>query len=253
MAVTIDDLPIAGGGNRLSAKEQKAMFYRILNALDKHNVRVYGFVIGKNVNDKNKKLLSEFIKRGHTPGNHTYSHPDFNKTTVGEYIKDIEKGRKVLNKINVKGKFFRYPYLRRGNTRQKRDALYAYLDGKGYTIVPISIDNGDWAYSNRYERYKKYGQKKMVKKIGNEYIAHMLKYVRRFDKLGRKKTGRNVRHILLLHMNFINSIYLDRLLTQLKKRGWEFITVEEAMKDPVYKRKDVYVGGRGKSYLERIK
>jgi hypothetical protein len=47
--------------------------------------------------------------------------------------------------------------------------------------------------------------------------------------------GRAVKQVLLLHMNYLNSLYLDDLLQRFRDDGWSFITFAEALKDEVYK------------------
>jgi peptidoglycan/xylan/chitin deacetylase (PgdA/CDA1 family) len=44
---------------------------------------------------------------------------------------------------------FRFPYLKEGNTREKRDGFRAFLDSNDYTTAPVSVDTSDWYYSNR--------------------------------------------------------------------------------------------------------
>lgn len=65
--------------------------------------------------------------------------------------------------------------------------------------------------------------------------------------------GRAVKQVLLLHMNYLNSLYLDDLLQRFRDDGWSFITFAEALKDEVYKLKYDYVGVRGAGHLDAIK
>jgi hypothetical protein len=37
----------------------------------------------------------------------------------------------------------------------------------------------------------------------------------------------------------------------MKKRGYEFVTLDEALADPAYRRPDEYVGPRGLSWIHR--
>ena len=45
--------------------------------------------------------------------------------------------------------------------------------------------------------------------------------------------------------------HLDALLASLVARGYRFITLEEAMRDPAYATPDVFVGANGPSWLFR--
>lgn len=62
--------------------------------------------------------------------------------------------------------------------------------------------------------------------------------------------GHEVPQILLLHCNELNSISLRESLARMRGRGYQFITLEEAMKDPVYQRPDTFAGPGG-SWLSR--
>lgn len=80
----------------------------------------------------------------------------------------------------------------------------------------------------------------------------MLDAVRHFRAAARAKMGREVDHILLLHANALNADHLGALLDALKKDGAEFVSVDAALKDEVYRRPDRYAGGLGISWLYRI-
>ena len=73
-----------------------------------------------------------------------------------------------------------------------------------------------------------------------------------YDAKGRTKMGRRVKQVLLLHMNYLNSLYLDDLLQHFRDDGWSFITFEEALKDEVYRLKYYYVGAQGAGHLDAI-
>ena len=61
-----------------------------------------------------------------------------------------------------------------------------------------------------------------------------------------------VKQVLLLHMNYLNALYLDDLLQRFREDGWSFITFEEALKDEVYPLKYHYVGVQGAGHLDAI-
>jgi hypothetical protein len=50
----------------------------------------------------------------------------------------------------------------------------------------------------------------------------------------------------------LNARCLRDLLAWYRKNGWTFITVQEALKDPVYSMKDRVVSPETLSWLERI-
>ncbi|MGZ8867569.1 MAG: hypothetical protein ACXW2P_04430, partial [Thermoanaerobaculia bacterium] len=45
--------------------------------------------------------------------------------------------------------------------------------------------------------------------------------------------------------------HLDRLVAMARKRGYEFISMDQALRDKAYAQQDRYVGTRGLSWLHR--
>src|SRR5215467_9500572 len=90
VALTFDDLPLAGKDD---PAEAQSITSAILKALDAHHAPAIGFVIGRRAEDLGKdngrKLLHQWVKHGHPLGNHTFSHPDSNVLTVQEFEQDI--------------------------------------------------------------------------------------------------------------------------------------------------------------------
>lgn len=252
VAVTLDDLPTLSYDGLLNRNEQEKYFHEILKILEKHKIKAIGFVNGSNLHGFRHQLLDNFYESGHIVGNHTYSHPDFNNVNCTEFMEDISRGEESIKKFIGDRKYFRYPMLHRGNTTEKRDMIYSYLKEQDYIIVPVSIDNNDFLYNINYIKTLKAGDTLKADSIGGQYIMHMIEQSTYFDSLAVVKSGRHIKHILLLHMNYINSIYLDELLTWYNNSGWQIITIEEALKDPVYSEPDMYTGRKGVSYLERI-
>lgn len=121
IAITFDDLPFVHQG-RYSLKDQEQHFLNILKVLDRYHIKATGFVIGQNVTDPFQiGLLNEFRSRGHTVGNHSFSHPDLNKVSVEQFTRDALKFQEELGFLMNPMKYFRYPMLHRGNSEEKKD------------------------------------------------------------------------------------------------------------------------------------
>ena len=63
--------------------------------------------------------------------------------------------------------------------------------------------------------------------------------------------GREIRQVLLLHVNELNADYVDELVDMVKRRGYEFISIDEALEDTAYLLPDNYTGQTGPSWLHR--
>ena len=73
-----------------------------------------------------------------------------------------------------------------------------------------------------------------------------------YDELAREKMDRDISHILLIHMNRINAEYLGDILDWYMEKDWKFVSLEQALKDPVYKKDETYIGSAGLSWLQRF-
>ena len=84
--LTFDDGPVPG------------VIERLLDLLDKHQIKVTFFVIGSRA-EKHHDLLAEIHKRAHTIANHSYSHPEFHKISHAEKIAEINKTNQIIEQI----------------------------------------------------------------------------------------------------------------------------------------------------------
>ncbi len=97
------------------------------------------FCLGKNV-ELHPALFAELSLRGHTIGNHTYSHRNGWNTSTYSYIRDALQGEE-----HIQSPFFRPPYGR--ITRQQAAALK-----KRYTLVMWDVLSGDYLPERSPER-----------------------------------------------------------------------------------------------------
>jgi peptidoglycan/xylan/chitin deacetylase (PgdA/CDA1 family) len=251
LAVTIDDLPFLYG-RYLPDSVESDKFRQIQETLRKHHVRVIGFVVGCRINAGYGRHLDEFVAAGHVVGNHTYTHPDLNSTTATWYENDIIKGREAIRRWAGPVRYFRYPFLHQGPTESKYRAIGEFLRADSSVNVPVTIDNDDWLYNKEYTAALKNRDSSRADSIGRAYIAHMQERTLYFDSLATAKLRRDVKHILLIHMTELNSVYLDRILTWYEDQGWRFIPPQEALTDSIYQAPAAYIGSNGTSWLLRL-
>lgn len=252
IAVTIDDMPLLFHGQYLKDTNTRYSKF-ILDALDDYSIKATGFVTGRRLKkDYQMEFLSDFVNRGHSIGNHTFNHLDLNDVTVSKYEDDILECEKLITKW-VKGKkYFRYPYLHRGDTIEKRQAIYKFLNDNSYTIVPVTIFNEDWKFDEQFEKAMKSGNSDGTFKITDNYIRYVKERTRHYQAIAKNKLGRDVKHIILFHMNLINAVCFKDIFTYFKERGWKFITVDEALTDSLYTMKEKSVSKESLSWLDRI-
>ena len=76
----------------------------VLDILDSFNAKASFFCIGRNV-ERYPDIFKETIKRGHTVGNHTYSHLNGWKSSRNQYLNDVYLTDNIFS-----SSFFRPPY-----------------------------------------------------------------------------------------------------------------------------------------------
>ena len=249
MAITLDDLPF-GYARGLTVEQRRDAVAQVLATLRKYNITATMFVVGGSITDQNRDFVDAVAAAGHTIGNHSFSHRDFGTMSVEDYAIDIQKGGNAIKPWLKGTHFFRYPLLRQGDTVMKRDAILSWLAMRGIRVAPVTIDNDDFVYNQRLVDAKAEGRDIDLRA---EYLDHMLKMSAFYEAKALSVVGRPIKHVLLLHMNYLNALYLADLLQRFRDNGWSFIPFEDALTDEVYRLKYDHVGVRGAGHLDAIR
>lgn len=260
VAITIDDLPFVRMG-LFSNKELIQKTDKLLSALEKQKALATGFVNLSKVYKSGEfdsvrfNILRQWLDKGYDLGNHTFSHPDFNHVSYNYFISDIEKNEPLLNSLlaehNKSMPYFRHPFLHRGNSKAKADSLSEYLKKRNYIEAPVTIDNAEWIFAAAYDSILKIQDENLRKMVGSEYIRYMELKLRYYEGQSEKLFGRNIRHILLIHANSLNSDYMSKLLEMFIENGYQFVNLATALQDELYKTEDKYYKNGGISWLDR--
>lgn len=259
IAVTIDDLPVVS--TRRDLKNRQEITQKLLGHLKKAKIPAIGFVNENKLytNDKRDEaqidLLRMWIDAGMELGNHTYSHRSLNNIPLAEYQSDVLKGESITRELMGRKKrelrYFRHPYLQAGRSLEVKVQFDAFLKQYGYTIAPITYDNDDYIFSRAYDIAFDKGDTALMKRIGDSYVEYMEAKLDYWERQSMKLLGREMSQTLLIHANFINSDYMDDLAAMFERRGYKFVSLEQALKDEAYRLPDKYVGPAGISWLHR--
>ena len=148
-------------------------------------------------------------------------------------------------------RYFRYPYLDTGRDLQTRMEADAFLVARGYRLAHVTLDGWDWAFARVYDDAKKRGDTAGQQEIANAYLSYSAAVFEYDEKLSRDLIGYEPKQIILLHANNLEADHIGELLDLLRKRGYRFITLEDALSDQAYGMPDTYVGEQGAGWLER--
>jgi peptidoglycan/xylan/chitin deacetylase (PgdA/CDA1 family) len=256
VAITFDDLP----STRTRAENLPAVTRKLLATITTNRIPVIGFVneqklyIDGKLNPRRVDLLRQWIAAGADLGNHTFSHVAIDGVPLEEYQRDVIRGETVTRSLlAAKGKkltYFRHPQLRTGPDDDYRRGLDTFLRQRGYTVAPVTIDNNDYIFADVYSRARARGDEETMTRVADAYLVYMEEIFIFFEKLSMEFLGREVKQTLLLHANELNADYFDELVTMMKRRGYRFISLDEALKDPAYKSAEAQ-SKRGLSWLHR--
>ena len=209
----------------------------ILAALRSRSVKAALFVRGSNIdNDEGKGLLKAWDTEGHLIGNHSYSHLYYNnpKISAGTFEQDILRCEQLLKDFSRFQKIFRFPYLKEGETAEKRDALREFLQQQGYRVGHVTIDTSDWIIDDRLRKRLAKDPAADLNPYRRFYLDHMWERALYYNDLSHKVAGRNVMHTILMHFNLLNALFLGDLIDMFKDKGWPVIDAVSAFNDPVF-------------------
>ncbi len=187
-------------------------------------------------------------------GNHTYSHRSANNVPVDEFLDDVIKGEVIMEPLlKQHGKaltWLRYPYLHSGTTAEVHDIIVTFLDRRGYRVAPVTVDYADYSFAGVYRRELRAGNVDVAERIKQAYLDQVDVGFDRAERASVEVFGREIAQILLIHCNELNSVSLAESIGRMRKRGYQFISLEEAMRDEAYSRPDTFAGSGG-SWISR--
>ncbi len=166
---------------------------RLLEGLRERDVRVTFFVLGQSA-EQYPELIREMAEDGHLIGNHTYSHIQLTPGNAGQFEEELQKTDAVIYEITGQHtEFVRPPY---GEWDKKYE--------KSLNMIQVlwNVDPLDWCCSD-----------------AGTVISRVLE----------KTEGDS---IILLHDVYSSSVDAALVIVdELKKRGYEFVTVDELILD----------------------
>jgi len=238
IALTIDDLPSHGalpaGMTRVDVAKS------ILKTLrDARAPKVYGFVNAKKLEQhpEDIEVLKLWRSAGYPLGNHTYAHLSLNASTADEFDQNVAADEPHLKSLMGRRDWhwFRYPYLWEGDTLEKRHAVRQYLEDHKYHIAQVTLDFEDYLWNAPYARCAENNDAASIEWLKTSYMASAGEYIALGQSAARLLYGRDIKHVLLLHIGSFETVMLPQLLNSLKRQGFRFITLPEAEKDSAYK------------------
>jgi peptidoglycan-N-acetylglucosamine deacetylase len=252
ICITFDELPAARSFGEV---DRLAINRPILEALKKHGVKATGFVVGEQIEGA-YDVLGEWLNQGHRLGNQTWSGQDYNELSPEQFLGDVRKGsdalEPMLSGFGQKKRYFRYPFLHYGDTPERRKAVGPFLEDRGYIVAPATVIPEDYLYNLNLLKLGKQPDSAKFDRLLNDYINSVIDELERVERVGKNLVSRPVSQILVLRANQLNAACLEEMLKALEASGYKYLSLDEALKDDVYKIPEAYYGLKGLGYLDMI-
>lgn len=111
----------------------------LLDLLAQHGVRATFFLIGRCV-EQHPRLAQRIFEAGHALGNHSYSHPPFDRLGLAQQIDEVARADRVLAAVDGRA---RHPF--RPPRGALSPALLRHFIGEGRALACWSYDSRDYA------------------------------------------------------------------------------------------------------------
>lgn len=171
---------------------------QVLNVLKKYNIKATFFVVGKQV-QKYPQLAKQIVASGHAIGNHSWSHQYHQYSSAAASSEIDRTAELVLKFTGIKTTLFRPP------AGILTNGLAAYAHQKKYAVIMWSDDSRDWQHPHTAPQGVVNTVLKEAKP-GGIILLH--------DGGGDRSTTIQA---------------LPQIITQLKKSGYNFVTVPELL------------------------
>jgi peptidoglycan/xylan/chitin deacetylase (PgdA/CDA1 family) len=253
VAMTVDDLPFVSGNPQPitphDAKRALQVNQKILRAFAAQHIPATGFVIEKHIQQlgiqPGTKILRMWIRPGFDLGNHMYSHPDVNSLSIEQVEEEITQGettiKLLLQSVSRGPEFLRFPYNHTGDTKEKHDAIAAFMSAHGYRLAPCTIDNTDYEFNQTYVLALTRRDRQAAAKIRTAYIAYTGAEIDWYTALDKQVFGDDPPHVMLLHDNSLNGDTIEQVISLFNQRGYKFVTLAEALQDHAYSVPETFI------------
>jgi peptidoglycan-N-acetylglucosamine deacetylase len=255
LALTFDDLPVHGplppGTTRADVARSIVATLRSAKAPP-----TYGFINAKGLQDapETAAFLEIWRAAGNPLGNHTFSHMDLHTHSVEAFEQDALADEPALQAAmgTSDWHWFRYPYLREGETIEKHHAIAGFLKEHGYRVAEVTMSFDDYAYNEPYVRCLAHNDSAGLDWLKESYASRAGGALARGPEEARTLYGHDIGHVMLLHVGAFQMVMLPKLMALLEQRGFALVPLAEAQADPAYSDGDVATTG-GATLLERTR
>jgi beta-lactamase regulating signal transducer with metallopeptidase domain/peptidoglycan/xylan/chitin deacetylase (PgdA/CDA1 family) len=242
-------------------KDADATARLLIEKLKSHRVPAIGFVLGAAISDGEKlypvraNIVRLWRDAGFEIGIGNFKHVWFYDTPYEDYVAGVEKNEAVAKKIlaekNLPLRYFSYPYLNTGKSVEDKTRFETWLAARGLSSVKYTIDNQEWMYSYAYDVARNDNDLNTMAEIRAEFLNYMSKMFDHYEAYSAEMFGRDIAQTMVLTPSRLITDSADELFGMIEKRGYRFVSMDEALADEAYRGEENFVGKSGISWFER--
>ncbi|MDQ3179820.1 MAG: polysaccharide deacetylase family protein [Acidobacteriota bacterium] len=242
-------------------KDSDATARLMIAKLTQYKIPAIGFVQGAMISDGEKfyparaDIVRLWRDAGFEIGIGGYRHIWFYNTPFEDYVVNTEKNERVTKKIlaekNLQLRYFSYPFLNTGKTVEERNRFENWLKERNLTSVKYTIDNNEWMYSYAYDLARNDNDISTMTEIRVEFINYISKMFDHYEAYSTELFGRDINQTMVLTPSRLVADSSDDLFGMIEKRGYKFVSMDEALSDEAYRTEENFVGEWGISWFER--
>jgi peptidoglycan/xylan/chitin deacetylase (PgdA/CDA1 family) len=162
---------------------------------------------------------------------------NLNQSSLADWEADVLRNEPILKAymVDEDWHWLRYPYLAEGDTAEKREGARAFLRSHGYRIAAVTMSFGDYMYNEPYARCVAKKDSAAIAQLEDSYLKTADETIETTRSMSKTLYGHDIPYVLLMHVGALDARMLPRLLKLYRDRGFTFISLEEAERDPFYK------------------
>lgn len=230
---SFDDAP--RGDGYFSGQVRTSKFIEVLSTNRVNEVAFYANSKQKGVPEKEiSDRLMRYARAGHVIANHTARHQDCEKLSAQEYIKSIQEADSELRIYPTFQPWFRYPYLREClNDAIKHAEVKKFLETTGYRQGYVTVEIYDYLIDQRMNEAMRDGKVVDFEKLKTVYLKVFSETMDFYEQLAQRSLKYSPIHVLLMHENDLNVLFLKDIIQWLRTNGYEIVDARKAFDDPI--------------------
>ena len=235
IVISFDDFPMAS--SLLYSDKQRVQVY--VDKLAELNVQAVFFCIGQQLDSTAGIECLNILSQTHLIANHSYHHQHLSSQTMVDFTEELFAAAGLMEERKNYRPWFRFPYLDYGDrsylggSDRKRTAAFLTLRQFGYQHGYVTINTFDWQVDHLLKQALKLGQTIHWENLRAAYMALLEEWMDDYHSSWCSVLKRPFVHVLLLHQNDLNALFLSDIVKMIRNKEWEIVHPDKAFCAPI--------------------